>query len=56
MAPSGFWRLGEIPIWGMHGGSVNAIKPFDGSREAKKALRDFATWAAENSNPLHIQP
>ena len=46
--------LGEIPIWGMHDGSVNATKPFDGSPEAKKALLDFATWAAENSYTLHI--
>ncbi len=46
--------LGEIPIWGMHDGSVNAIKPFDGSPEAKNALLEFATWAAQNSYTLHI--
>ena len=46
--------LGEIPIWGMHDGSVNAPKPFDGSPEAKKALLELATWAAQNSYTLHI--
>jgi predicted amidohydrolase YtcJ len=46
--------LGEIPVWGMHDGSVNAPKPFDGSLEAKTALLEFATWAAQNSYTLHI--
>ncbi len=46
--------LGEIPIWGMHDGSVNATKPFNASPEAKKALLEFANWAAQNSYTVHI--
>ena len=46
--------LGEILIWGVHDGSVNATKPFTATPEAKKALLEFATWAAQNSYTVHI--
>jgi len=46
--------LGEILVWGVHDGSVNATKPFTATPEAKKALLQFATWAAQNSYTVHI--
>jgi predicted amidohydrolase YtcJ len=49
-----FLGIGEIPIWGMHDGSVNATKPFESKPEAKKDLLAYATWAAQNAYTVHI--
>lgn len=49
-----FLGVGEIPIWGMHDGSVNATKPFESTPEAKKDLLAYATWAAQSAYTLHI--
>ncbi len=46
--------LGEVPIWGMHDGAANSAKPFESTPESKKALLEFATWAAQNGYTLHI--
>lgn len=49
-----FLGVGEIPIWGMHDGSVTAVKPFESTPESKKALQAYADWAAQNSYTLHV--
>ncbi len=46
--------LGEVPIWGMHDGSLNRGKPFNPSPEAKKDLLEVASWAAQHGYTLHI--
>jgi predicted amidohydrolase YtcJ len=49
-----FLGLGEVPIWGMHDGSLNVLKPFNPSAEAKQHLLELASWAAQHAYTVHI--
>ena len=45
--------LGEISVWGMYDGSLNAAD-LTPSREVKKSAMEFAAWTASRGYSLHV--